>query len=106
MLIGSYLEATEGWKFVKIPRGFPFPGEDICRYRKDTDKMLGIWQVGGNRFCPAVEKIVTGAKIDSTVYNIAIVTDHDDTTMNELIKSVQWEKINTSHEQFGRLREI
>ena len=77
-LIGSYLEATAGWAYLKKTSDYPFQGERICAYKKDESNALGIWQVGGNDFSRAIDMILKGAKKDEVVDNIAVVTDHDD----------------------------
>lgn len=77
-LIGSYLEATAGWVYLKKTSDFPFQGERICAYQKDESNTLGIWQVGGNDFSHAIDVILEGAKKDEVVDNIVVVTDHDD----------------------------
>ena len=77
-LIGSFLEATAGWVYLKKISDFPFQGEKICAYQKDENNTLGIWQVGGNDFSHAIDVILEGAKKDEVVDNIAVVTDHDD----------------------------
>lgn len=77
-LIGSYLEATAGWGYLKKKSDFPFQEEKISAYQKDENNTLGIWQVGGNDFSHAIDVILEGAKKDNVVDNIAIVTDHDD----------------------------
>lgn len=80
-LIGSFLENTSGWHFLKgtrETREFPFQEESIWSYKKDNGDTLGIWQVGGNNFNDAIKTIMEGEKEDKFVDRVAIVTDHDD----------------------------
>ena len=77
-LIGSYLEATAGWSYLKKKSDFPFQEEKISAYQKGEINTLGIWQVGGNDFSYAINLILNGSKKDNVVDKIAIVTDHDD----------------------------
>ena len=77
-LIGSYLEATSGWKYQKKGNGYPFQEENVNIYLKDNSDALGIWQIGGNDFIKAISTIMNGEKKDKVVDRIVVVTDHDD----------------------------
>ena len=77
-LIGSYLEATSGWKYQKKTKGFPFQGENINTYLKDNAEALGIWRIGGDNFIKVVSSIMAGEKQDKVVDRVIVVTDHDD----------------------------
>lgn len=77
-LIGSYLEATSGWKYQKKRNDFPFQEESIITYLRDNSDALGIWQIGGDDFTKAITSIMNGEKQDKMVDRIVVVTDHDD----------------------------
>ena len=77
-LIGSYLEATNGWSFLELNKGFPFQSEMITKYQRNDGRTLGIWPIGGNDFNKTVTKILEGEKKDKIVDKVIVITDHDD----------------------------
>lgn len=83
-LIGTYLESTAGWRFLKSKANLPFRDENVWAYCNKDGQFFGIWQVGGNDFERTLKIVLQGAKQDEIVDNIAIVTDHDDEDAEEV----------------------
>lgn len=78
ILISSYLINEKGWKFIKQRKDFPFPEKEILWHVNAQGGYLGIWQIGGNAFEPAVRKIMEHEAFEHTVESLCIITDHDD----------------------------
>lgn len=78
-LIGEYIIATTNWERMKRKQS-PFPNQPVTWYKdkNDSERLMGIWLVGGNNFIPAISEIAKRAKLESSIGKLLIVTDHDD----------------------------
>lgn len=77
-LIGCYLEKTNHWKYEKTKEGNLFPKESINWFKDPRGMKKGIWAVGGDDFCSAVDKVFMREKQDHIIDKLVVVTDHDD----------------------------
>lgn len=79
VLMGAYIMRTTNWEWWKL-KDPPFSKQGIAWYKdkNDSERVMGIWLMGGNDFIPAVREIAKRAKYESSVSKLLIVTDHDD----------------------------
>ena len=76
-LIGAFLENNNRWQYLGRNADI-LPNEEIQWYADEKEGFYGIWQVGGNNFNKAVNKMMDIEHKASIIDNIAIITDNDD----------------------------
>ena len=76
ILIGHYLSHSAGWtaQTIKAP---PFTDQSI-RWFVQENNILGIWQVNGTNFIPAIETIAKREMLEHLIDKVLVITDHDD----------------------------
>lgn len=94
ILISYYLEKTKGWVYTRNPKGLKltFTEQDnraACSYINDNDDELLICAVGGkdnfgNFFNENLKKPIMRSTARETEYRIALVTDRDDVSIQEI----------------------
>ena len=92
-LLGCYLEKTAGWSFAKDQKADLFPLEQVVWYKDGHNNLKGIWQVGGNDFTDAVQKVLDRELLEHQFDHLVIVTDNDDSAevrerLQEVLKTV------------------
>ena len=98
ILISYYLEKTKGWIYTDNPKGLKlnFTEQDnkaACNYRNDGDDELLICAVGGkdnfgNFFNENLSEPIMRSNAGETDYKIALVTDRDDITIQNVELSI------------------
>ncbi len=98
ILISYYLEKTKGWVFTNKPKGLKlnFTEQDnkaACNYKNDNNDELLICAVGGknnfgNFLNDYLRKPIIRTNAGETKYKIALVTDRDDVSVQEIEQSV------------------
>ena len=98
ILISYYLERTKGWKYAGCPNGLKlnFSEQDnraAYSYVNNNNDELLICAVGGkdnfgNFFNDYLSKPILRSTPDKTEYKIALVTDRDDISIEEIEQSI------------------
>lgn len=98
ILISYYLEKIKGWKYTGTPKGLSFnfteqENKSACNYRNSKKDELLICAVGGkdnfgNFFNEYLKKPIMRTNAGETEYRIALVTDRDDFSVDEIEKSM------------------
>ncbi len=79
ILISYYLGEVSNWEYVKA-KNAPFEkfSDNINWYKTQNDYYCAIWSVGSHDFAKAIYSIIEKEKLEHSIENIIIVTDHDD----------------------------
>lgn len=98
ILISYYLERTKGWIYTGKPKGLKlnFTEQDnkaACNYKNDSNDELLICAVGGkdnfgNFFAENLSKPIIRSTAGETDYRIALVTDRDDISIQEIEQTI------------------
>ena len=98
ILISYYLEKVKGWKYTGMPKGLTvnFSEQDnkaACNYQDSKKDELLICAVGGkdnfgNFFNEHLKKPIMRTNAGETEYRIALVTDRDDCSVEEIEDSI------------------
>lgn len=98
ILISYYLERTKGWVYTGSPKGLKlnFSEHDnkaACNYVNENNDELLICAVGGkdnfgNFFDENLKKPILRSTAGETAYKIALITDRDDISIQEIEQSV------------------
>ncbi len=101
ILISYYLEKVKGWKYTSTPKGLSFNFDEkdnkaACNYQNKNSEELLICAVGGNRnfgkfFTDYLNRPIMLANAGETEYRIALVTDRDDCSVEEIERSITLE---------------
>ncbi len=98
ILISYYLEKVKGWKYTKTPKGLTIKFTEqenkvAYNYQNKSKNELLICAVGGkdnfgNFFNDHLRKPIIRANAGETEYRIALVTDRDDCSAEEIENSI------------------
>ncbi len=98
ILISYYLEKVKGWKYTGAPKGLSFnfseqENKAACNYHNKNKDELLICAVGGkdnfgNFFNDYLRKPIMRTNAGETEYRIALVTDRDDCSAEEIEISI------------------
>lgn len=103
ILISYYLERVKGWKYTSTPKGLSInfteqENKAACNYRNSKKDELLICAVGGkdnfgNFFNDHLKKPIMRSNAGETEYRIALVTDRDDFSVEEIENSISNELV-------------
>lgn len=98
ILISYYLEKVKGWKYTGMPKGLTvnFSEQDnkaACNYQDSKKDELLMCAVGGKNnfgkfFNEHLKKPIMRTNAGETEYRIALVTDRDDCSVEEIENSI------------------
>ena len=95
VLISSYLGKVRGWTYSRY-KNSPFPDDPVEWFKNELGEVLGIWPVGGSSFSEPIKKILIRERYEPTVEAIVVVTDHDDSSVENDRLNNMLDAINTA----------